>query len=432
MRISTGYKELDRMLGGGFKEGCLYVIGGRPSMGKTALALNMIHHICLTKKQSAVLYSLELPYEQLIRRLISISGHLCGTEENGESSLLSPEEMRQFITIDDTSGISVAEIRDKSINYKAGNNISAIFIDYLQLAVGSGEETSREQEICNIMQGLKTLAKALNIPIIVLSQLSRDVEARDDHRPVIEDLSAPDISQTADVVMFLYRDGYYYTDSDEPDIAEVIVAKNLTGECGTCKLAYNCETVTCFDCPDDRRRVPIGKSKYSFDGFKQSEGNKQAFTAAMEVAKNPGEFFNPLYIYGDYGTGKTYLLYAISDYIMKNRQDINIVHVSADHFMEDVITGIRSGDYSFREKYRKAGMLLFDDIQLIAGKEATQEEFRQVFNCLFEAGKQIVITGNESPKELVQKGLLENLASRLEWGSCVEIKSYKVANHECI
>ena len=143
------------------------------------------------------------------------------------------------MVIDDTPGITISELRSKARKYKLDFDIKIIFIDYLQLMAGNGRTDNRQQEISDISRALKSLARELNIPIIALSQLNRSVEQREDHRPVLSDLrESGAIEQDADVVMFIYRDEYYHKDSEDPGLAEVIIAKQRNGAIGTIKLVW--------------------------------------------------------------------------------------------------------------------------------------------------------------------------------------------------
>jgi replicative DNA helicase len=187
--------------------------------------------------------------EQLVNRLLSLESHVDSKSiRNGNVSAKDWEGIIEAasvigeskLIIDDTPGISIGELRSKCRKYKAENkDLSVIIIDYLQLMSGSGRTDSRQQEISDISRSLKSLARELNIPVVALSQLSRAVEKRDDHRPMLSDLrESGAIEQDADVVMFLYRDDYYNPDTDKKGIAEVIIAKQRNGPIGTTELVW--------------------------------------------------------------------------------------------------------------------------------------------------------------------------------------------------
>ena len=162
-------------------------------------------------------------------------------------------------------------------------------------------------------------------------------------------------------------------------------------------------------------------SQYTFDKFVVGSSNQHAFSAARAVADNPADAYNPLFIYGESGLGKTHLLYAIANQIQREHPDYNIVYIKGDQFTNELIDAVRSGkNFEFRDKYRNADLFLMDDIQFIAGKDSTQEEFFHTFNCLYEAGKQIVVTSDRPPKEM--KRLDDRLCTRLEGGLLADVQ----------
>ena len=218
-------------------------------MGKSAFALNIATHAALQAKVPVVIFNLEMSKSQLVNRILCSEAMVdsnkirTGKIEEDDwvklATALGPLSEAP-IYIDDTPGISIAEIRAKCRRLKLEKNIGLIVIDYLQLIQGSGKKnSSREQEISEISRSLKILAKELDVPVIALSQLSRAVEQRPDHRPMLSDLrESGSIEQDADIVMFLYRDDYYNPDSEEKDISEVIIAKHRAGSTGTVKLLW--------------------------------------------------------------------------------------------------------------------------------------------------------------------------------------------------
>ncbi|MCR5595279.1 MAG: replicative DNA helicase [Lachnospiraceae bacterium] len=248
--IPTGFVDLDNKLMG-LHPSDLVLIAARPSMGKTALVLNMAENMAFRQNRAIAIFSLEMPKEILAQRLLSMNSRV--DSQNIRSGQLAKSEWHDIIEsagnlasskliIDDnTSNISVAEIRSRARRYKLEYNIEAIMIDYLQLmsGSGSGRNDSRQQEISEISRGLKGIARELNIPVIALSQLSRAVEQRSDHRPMLSDLrESGAIEQDADVVMFIYREDYYNEDTDRKGISEIIIAKQRNGPIGTVDLAW--------------------------------------------------------------------------------------------------------------------------------------------------------------------------------------------------
>ncbi len=246
--VATGFTDLDYKTAG-LQPSDLILIAARPSMGKTAFVLNIAEHVCFRENKGVAIFSLEMSKEQLINRLLALESHVDSKSiRNGN---LTPKDWEGIIEgastigeskliIDDTPGITIGELRSKCRKYKAENkDLSVIMIDYLQLMSGSGRSDSRQQEISDISRALKSLARELNVPIVALSQLSRAVEKRDDHRPMLSDLrESGAIEQDADVVMFLYRDDYYNPDTEKKGIAEVIIAKQRNGPIGTTELVW--------------------------------------------------------------------------------------------------------------------------------------------------------------------------------------------------
>ena len=246
--VPSGFTELDYKTAG-FHGSDLVLIAARPAMGKSAFALNIATNAAVRANVPVVIFSLEMSKEQMVNRILCSEAMVDSnkvrtgkleeddwTKLAGSIGPLSDAE----IYIDDTPGISVMEIRAKCRKLKLEKNIGMVVIDYLQLVQGSNKRNgSREQEISEISRSLKILAKELNVPVIALSQLSRAVEQRPDHRPMLSDLrESGAIEQDADIVMFLYRDDYYNPDSEKKDIAEVIIAKHRGGSLGTVELLW--------------------------------------------------------------------------------------------------------------------------------------------------------------------------------------------------
>lgn len=246
--IPTGFADLDRKTAG-LHGSELILVAARPAMGKSAFALNIGTYAATRAKVPVAIFNLEMSKDQLANRILCSealvdSNHVRTGEltddELAKLAEASGELSQAPIYICDTPGISVMEIRAKCRKLKMEKNIGLIIIDYLQLIQGSAKNANnRVQEIAEISRSLKILAKELNVPVIALSQLSRAVEARDDHRPMLSDLrESGSIEQDADIVMFLYRDDYYNQESNKKNIAEVIIAKQRAGETGTVELAW--------------------------------------------------------------------------------------------------------------------------------------------------------------------------------------------------
>ena len=247
--IPTGFIDLDYKLSG-LQRSDLVLIAARPSMGKTAFVLNIAQHVAFRQNLAVAIFSLEMSKEQLVNRLFSLESHVdAQVLRNGNLTDTDWEKLIEGagtigssrMIIDDTSGISISEMRSKCRKYKLEQGLDLIIIDYLQLMSGSGgrKNESRQQEISEISRSLKGLARELNVPVIALSQLSRAVEQRTDKRPMLSDLrESGAIEQDADVCMFIYRDDYYNPDTEDKNIAEIIIAKQRNGPIGTVRLAW--------------------------------------------------------------------------------------------------------------------------------------------------------------------------------------------------
>lgn len=247
--LSTGFTDLDSRTAG-FQPADFILIAARPSMGKTALALNIAEHLTMKENRCVAIFSLEMSKEQLMNRLFSMESHI--DAQKIRTGDLSDDEWADLIDsasllgesrliIDDTPAITVPELRSKCRRYKMEFGLSMVIVDYLQLMSGTGGRAgdSRQQEISDISRALKALARELDVPIVALSQLSRAVEQRPNKRPMLSDLrESGAIEQDADLVMFIYRDDYYHEDSEKKGIAEIIIAKQRNGPTGTVELSW--------------------------------------------------------------------------------------------------------------------------------------------------------------------------------------------------
>ncbi len=245
--VTTGFMDLDSKTAG-FQKSNLIVVAARPAMGKTAFALNIALQAAKKASASVLIFSLEMDKEELGQRLISIETKLemqklkTGNMDtrDWERIHLGMDELSEVnIHIDDTPGISVMEMKNKCRRLKAEKGLDLIVVDYLQLMNIQGKSESRQQEVSALSRMLKLLAREMDCPVILLSQLSRAPEQRTDHRPILSDLrESGSIEQDADMVIFLYRDDYYNEDSEEPGVCEVIIAKQRSGPTGTVKLTW--------------------------------------------------------------------------------------------------------------------------------------------------------------------------------------------------
>ncbi len=247
--IETGFTDLDYKTAG-FQRSDFILIAARPSMGKTAFALNIAAHAVFRNSMKVMIFSLEMSKEQLVNRLLAMTSSV--NSQNIRTGQLGDHEWdlvmesagmvgRSTLTIDDTPAISVSALRSKCLRLKLEKGLDMVVIDYLQLMSGGGTYygASRQQEISDISRSLKALARELNVPVVALSQLSRAVEQRENHRPQLSDLrESGAIEQDADVVMFIYREDYYKPDTERKGIADIIIAKQRNGPIGKVELIW--------------------------------------------------------------------------------------------------------------------------------------------------------------------------------------------------
>lgn len=246
--IPTGFVELDKMTAG-FQRSDLIIVAARPSVGKTAFALNISQNVATRTGENVAIFSLEMGAGQLVQRMLCAEGNI--DAQRMRTGALTPEDWQKLtmamgslskagIYIDDSPGVKVSDIRAKCRRLKQEKGLGLIMIDYLQLIEGSGRRgENRQQEVSEISRSLKAIARELDVPVIALSQLSRGVESRQDKRPMMSDIrESGSIEQDADIVAFLYRDDYYDKESENQNIIEIIIAKQRNGPVGTVELAF--------------------------------------------------------------------------------------------------------------------------------------------------------------------------------------------------
>ena len=245
--LETGFVDLDAKISG-LNKSDLLIVAARPAMGKSAFVLNIATFVALHLKVPTMVFSLEMSKEQMVNRILCSESEVDSmkvknADLNSDEWLKLGEASGKLsempLYIDDTPGLSSAELRAKCRKAKLEKNIGLVIIDYLQLMESKNKSSSRQQEISEISRSLKILAKELSVPVIALSQRSRATESRTDHRPMLSDLrESGAIEQDADIVMFLHREDYYNADTDKKNVAEVIIAKNRSGSTGTVELAW--------------------------------------------------------------------------------------------------------------------------------------------------------------------------------------------------
>ncbi|MEE6452411.1 replicative DNA helicase [Gottfriedia acidiceleris] len=246
--VPTGFTDLDRMTAG-FQPNDLIIVAARPSVGKTAFALNIAQNVATKTDENVAIFSLEMGADQLVMRMLCAEGNINAQalrtgnleqEDWNKLTMAASSLAGTGIYIDDTPGIRVNDIRAKCRRLKQEHGLGMILIDYLQLIQGNGKSgENRQQEVSEISRSLKGLARELKVPLIALSQLSRSVESRQDKRPMMSDIrESGSIEQDADIVAFLYRDDYYDKESENKNIIEIIIAKQRNGPVGTVSLAF--------------------------------------------------------------------------------------------------------------------------------------------------------------------------------------------------
>ncbi len=249
--VPTGYKLLDRILGG-FQKSDLIILAARPGVGKTSLSLSIAQNAARRYGRRVAIFSLEMSNEQLVQRLLAAEtgidsqrlrlGDIRGEDEWHKLMEAAGALSETLIYIDDTPALSAMDLRTKARRLHAEHGLDLIVVDYLQLMMGDRRSENRVQEISYISRGLKGLARELNVPVMALSQLSRAVESRQDKRPILSDLrESGSIEQDADVVMFIYREEMYVEDTERQNIADILVAKHRNGPTGTVSLFFRKE-----------------------------------------------------------------------------------------------------------------------------------------------------------------------------------------------
>ncbi|MBO9608807.1 MAG: replicative DNA helicase [Paenibacillaceae bacterium] len=245
--IASGFRDLDKMTAG-FQRSDLIIVAARPSVGKTAFALNIAQNVGVREKETVAIFSLEMGAAQLVQRMLCAESNVDATRMR--TGYLEGDDWQKLtmaigalseanIYIDDSPSVTVTDIRAKCRRLKKEKGLGMILIDYLQLIAGRGKGDNRQQEVSEISRTLKQIARELEVPVIALSQLSRGVEQRQDKRPMMSDLrESGSIEQDADIVAFLYRDDYYDKESEKKNIIEIIIAKQRNGPVGTVELAF--------------------------------------------------------------------------------------------------------------------------------------------------------------------------------------------------
>ena len=429
--LKFGFPDLENTLRVHREGGQLIILASRPAMGKSSLALNMASYFAENEGMPVAFFSLEMLGKEVTLRLLAQRGNV---EANSirDSKLLDGDLIKIGkcisdlsklpIFINDDGDIELDELKVSALEVKNQHGLGLIVIDYLQLLNSTERNLTREQQISEMMRGLKSLAKELEVPIIVLSQLSKGVEAREDKRPQLSDLrESSSIASEADIVMFLYRDSYYNSDCIYPNKAEVIIAKNRSGETGTINLEWNSK-YTSFKSSENVKNEVIEDSivnNHNFGNLEVGEFNKSSVLIAKELSRNPDDY-SAVFINSAIGGGKSHTLHAIYNELKENFPEKSVYLTSASKLTADLLSAIQDRSLSeFNNKIMGIDILLIDDIDYIADKNGTQMVLANIFNDMKNLKKLIIVTGNQSLRKM--SGINESLSSRMSESLIISI-----------
>ena len=406
--IMTGFSGLDSVLGG-YRPGTLNVIGGRPLMGTTALTLNIARNAARNSGKAVVYFTLKESKAKIALRLFrSLLAESCNPGTCDSLGTLMGDASRLPVCFDDHEGFTMEYMRDR-INSLLKNkiDIGLVIIDSFELIRPSDRDLgSRQKEMSEISRSLKNFAEGYGLPVVVAAHATRYADIREDHIPDLYDLNSICLADLADSVVFILRPNNYKFekghskddyDDDRAMDAKLIVAKNRYGEKDTeITIWWNRETLSYQDTDDMFPNLIVGHC------------NTGAFLTACSVANKPGlRIRNPFYIWGKSGMGKTLLMRSVGDAILKFHPDKKVVYATCDSFINEFLECIHKGDQinaeykAFKDKYRNADVLLLDDVQFLKGKEGIAQELFMMIGALVRHNKQVVITGDRSPRELM-------------------------------
>ncbi len=437
--LATGFPDLDYFTSG-LQPGSLTVVAGRPQMGERCFALNVAQHVALEQSKSVAIFSLELSGAQLAKCMIGATGKinihalLRGKLEDDDWSRMAEASSRLGeapLYIDDTAGLSVQELTGRAREMHQNTKLDLIIVDCLQfLKNGSDDESvSQSKSRVEAAEMLKALAEELHVPILLTSQVSRAVENRSNHRPLIADLS-DDIERNADVIMFIYRDEIYNSASSDAGSADVIIRKNKYGQTGSMRLKFVEEISSFANLQSDASNHGKNIRSYGgqadvglrFDNFVIGKANQLAADAARNFVELQMDKLDPLVIYGECGTGTTHLASAIANLMKELKPQSKIACCNAIRFLSDVVYAFKAKSCDqFKQYYRSLDLLILDDFQLLVDKPGTQQELLYTIDALLAAHKRVVITSSILPKNMANIGMNEKLVSRISGGLLVTL-----------
>ena len=447
--ISSGYDLLDKEIGG-WQNGDLIIIGARPAVGKTTFAINIALNAAVGMNIPVFFYSLEMNSSNLVRRMIIretgakinvVEGkHIIDKGDWPEIEKRLLEIHNCPLYIDDTPSILVDDFAEKVGKAVREKGVKMVIIDYLQLMRGHEKYLGmREEEVSYVVRSLKTVARANNIPVIALSQLSRlPLSSVQKHISLdVKDLrNSRSIEETADLILLLDRPTEEEIE-ECPEIvndAEIRIAKSHDGFKGSVPMRFCAETLR-FEDSDKlpvitKRRAAHSKSinnplqlnrSLTFDTFQVTDNNAVAVQMAKEVIKSPGtRSRNPLVLIGDFGSGKTHLVNAIGNAINKEHPRMTVFYVTGDEFKRQYMDSVKLNRLTeFKDRYDKVDVLILDNLQELVGP-GTQNCFFLVMDQMYQKDKQIILTCSQELDKL--KGMLEErLIEHCRWGTTIEI-----------
>lgn len=433
--ISSGLMSLDEITGG-WQDSNLIVIASRPSIGKTAFAMQIACVAAVDNNIPVAFFTLEMSAGQFWGRILLHKIYNTQNWDVSEKHLTRLSESPLYV--DDTPGLKIDEFKTKAKELVQEKGVRLIIVDYLQLMCGPKElRGQRDEEVSFIVRTLKSTAKELNIPIIALAQMSRMSGRTSGGRPELCQLRelAGTIEEAADCVILVHRPDIICV-SDNPEDGEdciFIVAKNRNGKLGDVSARFNSDNLSFvlaeghIKDPVEKNSVPISQindrlnQKYTFSNIEINANNKDAVKAAKAFLD--GKILNDqLLIVGPTGSGKTHLANAIGNEIKANNPELAVLYVSGDDFKNQYIEAVKTNRlYDFRTFYGKLDVLILDNLQDLVG-EGTQNCFLHTIDHLNQCGKRMLFTLSRGLDELELSGVLGiRTVEHLRWGKIVEI-----------
>ena len=441
--IPSGFPSLDKITGG-WQQSNLIVVASRPSIGKTAFAMNLAGNAAINQHIPVAFFSLEMSAGQFAKRLIVQETGvgkktIDGLDAADANKWLHMEDRLTALSkapfyVDDTPGLKLAEFKEKAKTLVDEKGISLIVIDYVQLMNGPEELRGHREEVSFIIRELKTMAKELDVPIIALAQLSKALGKNNYKRPEPGDLrESGALEEVADLIILLHRPDYLglSVEPKDKEISELIVAKNRNGETGEVSLRFDTSTLSfresdeacnehsqMSDVPErmtSSRLNPI----FTFDNFKVSESNSSTVQAVKDYAEVlEGNEDNPLLLIGKSGSGKTRLVNAIGNTVKSKHPELAVLYVSGYDFKNQYMEAVNTNHLpDFRNFYGRVDYLILDNIQDLIGP-SVQDIFFHIMDSMQQQGKCLVITSSMDT-EALQNSFDERMLKHISWGKTI-------------